>query len=1081
MARCEPALVVAPRAADRLAAALSWLNRHGRDDELVVVGHTSDAVTELVRRAADDHPAIFGWHRLTLPVLAWRLAAVSISTSGRALAGGLAREALCARVIDRACREGLLSSYEVIADRPGFSRALARTLSELAMAGLEPGDLADGSVAELGVLYRLYRDELASCGLVDRADVFAEAARMICSGQDDDAIVGRPTLLLDVPLRSRLERELVGALAVRAPTLLATVPYGDGRSQRGFEIATGVEAELRPVVGTGALARLQRHLFGGSPETLPLDDRVRLLSTPGESRECVEIVRAVLAQAEAGVTFDRMAVLLRNPEPYADHLVEAFERGRVPAYFSRGTVRPDRSGRALLALLACKADNLSASRFAEYLSLAVVPEPDAEGAPPAAAASGDGWQPPEHDMAALAAAVVPAVEPTPAAGDVALGAGLRFPRRWEQLLVDAAVIGNDRGRWARRLAGLRRQIQNEHDQLLVDAPKREALDHRLRQLDALERFALPLIDALAALPAEGTWGVWIEALSSLATRALRRPQRVLEVLTELAPMAQVSPVTLDDVMLLLGRKLAELVVRPETARAGKVLVASAEEARGMSFDVVFVPGLAEKMFPKKVAEDPLALDALRSDLSVDLEDNAARVETERLSLRMAIGAATKRVMLSYPRIDVERSRPRVPSFYGLEVLRAAEGTLPGFDELARRAESGAAERMGWPAPADAADAIDESEYDLALLDQLLRLPRAQTKGAARYLLNANVHLARALRFRARRWKMGSWTRADGLVRPEPSAKAALAEHALAARAYSPTALQQFAACPYRFYLSAILGLSARRDVAAVEELDALQRGRLVHEVQLRVLRDLQRRGELPLSPDVLATAQRRSDALLDEVASALSEQLAPAIDRVWNDAVEEIRGDLRQWLAQQAADPSWVPQHFELAFGLRASQETDAASITDPVMLGCGVSLRGAVDLVERRGDMLRATDHKTGRAWVTEGVIGGGRSLQPVLYAMALERLFPDRTIVGGRLYYCTTRGGFGDHLVPLDERARGAAARMMSAIGGAIDAGHLPAAPAEGACDRCDYISICGPREAQRTARKPPLVMLRRLREEP
>ena len=54
-------------------------------------------------------------------------------------------------------------------------------------------------------------------------------------------------------------------------------------------------------------------------------------------------------------------------------LEDALRRARIPAYFSRGTARPDPGGRAFLALLACAAEKCSASRFAEYLSLGQLP------------------------------------------------------------------------------------------------------------------------------------------------------------------------------------------------------------------------------------------------------------------------------------------------------------------------------------------------------------------------------------------------------------------------------------------------------------------------------------------------------------------------------------------------------------------------------------------------------------------------------------------------------------------------------------------------------------------------------------
>src|SRR6185369_9046919 len=94
------------------------------------------------------------------------------------------------------------------------------------------------------------------------------------------------------------------------------------------------------------------------------------------------------------------------------------------------------------------------------------------------------------------------------------------------------------------------------------------------------------------------WGDWLDALSALATRAIRRPERVLSVLAELRPMARVGPVDVTEVRLVLERRLSQLVVRPSGRRYGKVYIATIEEARGLAFDVVCIPGWDEKIFPQ---------------------------------------------------------------------------------------------------------------------------------------------------------------------------------------------------------------------------------------------------------------------------------------------------------------------------------------------------------------------------------------------------------------------------------------------------------------------------------------------------
>ena len=106
---------------------------------------------------------------------------------------------------------------------------------------------------------------------------------------------------------------------------------------------------------------------------------------------------------------------------------------------------------------------------------------------------------------------------------------------------------------------------------------------------------------------------------------------------------------------------------------------------------------------------------------------------------------------------------------------------------------------------------------------------------------------------------------------------------------------------------------------------------------------------------------------------------------------------------------------------------------------------------------------------------------MQPVLYALAAEKIFGGKTKVEcGRLYFCTSVGGFAEHVVLLDQSARTAALAVAETIRDAIGQPFLPAAPANRQCQWCDYRTVCGPDEERRMARKPkenlePLLTLR------
>jgi ATP-dependent helicase/DNAse subunit B len=603
-----------------------------------------------------------------------------------------------------------------------------------------------------------------------------------------------------------------------------------------------------------------------------------------------------------------------------------------------------------------------------------------------------------------------------------------------------------------------------------DETHRPHIERRLDQLSHLEVFALPLIDALDSLPKSASWGDWLDSLNALARMSLSATEPVLAILAELQPMSEVGPVTLDEVYDVLSEKLGLLRVEPPKRRYGHVFVASIEEAAGRNFDIVFVPGLAEGLFPRRALEDPLLTDEHRREVSPQLDTQDQRVARERMLLRTAAAAASKQLVVSYPRMDVTQARPRVPSFYALEAVRAAEGRLPGLREFEKRASKSAPSRLDWPAPADPADAIDDAEYDLASLGAALKLARAQAKGAARYLVQTNEALTRSLRSRGRRWR-AKWTASDGLVDPAPATLEALAQHRFTARSYSPSALQQFAACPYRFLLHAIFQFRPRESAVPLEQMDPLTRGALFHAVQFELFRELDRTGRLPISSDRLAKILDLADQTLDRIATKYEDDLAPAIPRVWKSEIEEVRTDLRGWIQHVAATGSgWLPTHFEFAFGLRPSQDRDVHSSPSEAVILNGIRVRGSIDLVERdtSRNVLRVVDHKTGKALQNRPqYVGGGAILQPLLYALAAEQLLGE-TVESGNLYYCTQRGDFSQVAIPLVPEARQRLARVLQVISDAIEGGFLPAAPQTGACAICDYTSVCGPYEEIRVKRK-------------
>ncbi len=949
-----------------MKSAVDFVREHARSHEVLVLAATIEAADDLVRRACDT--ALTGVHRFTPYRLAWVIAEPSLAGSSLTPVRGLGSLALAASVVHEVRAAGRLNYFAPIADTPGFPRALMRTIRELRLQGIgrEGAGRAGQAGPDLAALLGEYERQLEKRSLADEADVYAAAIARVRSG--GHALTGIPLVLLEFESATQLECDFLDALREQSRAVFYHEP--------------------EPAAAT-ALGSLQRHLFG-TEEVPPhdADDSFTIFSASTEALECVEIARRIRRAAGEGRRFDQTAIFLREPSTYQPLMEEALRRAGIPAWFARGAARPHASGRAFLILLACAQEDLSAARFAEYLSLDVAPRKLAVS-------------------------------------------------RCERVLADLEVSAG-RERWVRRIgAAIERYGDDPKFERLLEAA------HQLRE------FALPLIDALADLPRSASWGEWFAALGNLAEMALEEPDPVLDLLDELAPMADSGPAGLESVRLLLGDRLRSLDPEPPASRYGRVFVAPIENAPGMHFETVFVPGLCEGIFPKPVLEDPLLIDANKKLISADLATTGE--DRERKLFERAAKAAAGALVISYPRLDVLAGRERVPSLYVFEASRAAQGSARDLRRLHEEARAGAETQLAWPAPASPGAALDDIEYDLALLKEVFS---TKEDGGAAYLDTVSRTLLDVLRIRGRRWRK-KWRSADGMVDADMGTIKLLEQHLPSVRPHSPTSLQRYAACPYRFLLASIVGLRPLDRRQTYRRMEPAARGELFHRVVATALGKLSAADALPFRGEDLGKVYELLDRTLDGLTAEMEEEQAPESARLWKVDIEELRADLRGWAEQKAWDDAeWVPQAWEREFGK-----------DEPVVVLDGLQLKGAIDLVERHASgALRIVDFKTGR--VPEQIpvaTGGGQVLQPALYALAAEKI-TGAPVAAGRLHYATLRGNYQAIEIRNDERTHTGVRGLVHAIEEGIRSGFLPPAPVEDACKHCDYQPVCGPYEEER-----------------
>lgn len=1003
-----------------LAAAADFLTRHKKASGILIVSRNKLAADELVYR--NSHLGLAGVRRLSIEQLAQELSRKRLAEDGRTTATSLALDAITRKSIDAVA--GRLKYFGAVADAPRFSGAVLRTLRELRLEAIESALLAASGVAaaDLGLLLDHYAQELADFALADIALRLSIAKDVADEGKHH--LCGLPIILLCPGADHAAERNLLKSLIKKSPAVLGlSLQHEQTELEKILALAaTPLERPAR-----SCLENAQDNAFSLHTAAPRLrDESFDMFSASGEALECIEITRRIGEFVERGIVFDQIAILLRSPDRYQGVLEEALHRGSIPAWFSHGCRRPLPAGRAFLALLECAREGFTATRFLEYMSLGQTRRPNS--------------------------------------GENGETASVFAPALWERLIVDAAVIGG-KNRWQERLNGLLMSLSAKRASLDEES-ERDTLGRHIEALNTLIEFALPLIGLLEDLPARANWSDWLDRLQNLANESLNDPEPVNEVLRELEPLRTIGDITLDDVLTLFHDRLRSLRQPPFSARRyGRVFVGTANDAFGMAFDVIFTPGLSEGMFPRPIAEDPLLLNDARKQVSASLR--LARDEDERGLLRAILAAARTACICSYPRMDLLTGRARVPSLYFFEAARAAYGQIGDIRQMEGDARAGAETSAGWPAPKDQRDAIDAAEFDLATLRPALRQPHAPGLGA--YLTRVDGPLANALRARWLRWNEKDWKSPDGIVNIDLDAQLLLDQYSLRHKAYSPSTLQEFASCPYRFALKVIHGLRPMERPAMLQRMDPLIRGSLFHRAAYETIRRMTSAGLFPVTDENLASALRLLDEAVEQASAEYAAQYSPAIAAIWDSEVAMIKADLRGWLQSMTTDQDWQPVAGELSFGQPLDDAHDPQSITAPVKALGEFTFIGSIDLVERNGyGAHRVTDYKTGRLPYPEPeAVGGGSHLQPLIYALVAGAMLGE-PVTGGRLHYATMRGTYKSIFLGLNDFSKRTLLKVLDGIDAWIQKGFLPAAPKEDACLNCHYIPVCGPYEEDRTRNK-------------
>lgn len=377
-------------------------------------------------------------------------------------------------------------------------------------------------------------------------------------------------------------------------------------------------------------------------------------------------------------------------------------------------------------------------------------------------------------------------------------------------------------------------------------------------------------------------------------------------------------------------------------------------ARQKEYRVVFVAGLLERVFPMQVREDPLLSDwerkLMNGGMAHPLAERLPRQDIERFFFYTAVTRAKERLYLSCPRLDFE-GKESLPSFYLEEARELFGGRIPVISQNLSR-----------PFP-KIEEAITRRELEIAVAG-VLRDPSEPDPSVRKAADLLAGDPGSRERFLAALEPVEAKIRDEKILKGGPFAAAEM----------SPTRLETYGKCPFRYFAEKILKLKETG-----EDVRAMQKGNILHHVLQQYFDPHTKRDP---KETLEAFLRREMEEGLKKNPMTWAEPYEEELDR------RELFGMLKGFLEdemERLKSSFFRPRYTEHSFGDGATDDSPALKIeTD----AGEVKLRGRVDRIDTDKDRKFAVviDYKRSASLKTAS-LELGTALQLPLYLLAARK----------------------------------------------------------------------------------------------
>lgn len=1001
----------------------------------LVVAPAIGAGRELLRALARTCGGWSGLEVTTVRPLAVRCAAEWIAAEGVRALDGFEEEARFDEALDRALEEPRHRDFVELGEGVGFRRGARSTLLALRLTAVGPEALERADFESplrrslLATALRFHEEALLARREADIAGVLERATRALQRGAHLPA--DRILLLPGLGLRGRSGR-FVRALHARGAVVLPTDPVlgmdpPPGMLWRAGEVRSGLS---RLHEGTG---NTDDHLPLFVPPHTPT---VELFHAAGVHEELREVLRRVV---DGGHRWDEVEIATPDPGGYGPVLQTLCARLGIDTTFAVGLpVARTRPGRAVAAWFRWVAEDFPSAPLRRLLE------------------AGD--------------LVAPRRRP---ADSPHLARTLRSLR-----------IGWGRERYASLIGAALERARTANPATTRHTSAEEAArrrDLRIRDLESLNRL-MGRILATAPDPSRpasaadvarglGDFLALVEVESEVDRSALERLRATLERIR--ATLRR--PTRFTTAVAIVREHLDFRVPAPRAegrapwlSDGGALHLTDLEHAGLSGRPLLFIVGMDSGRFPAGDRQDPFLLDRERAAIDPELPRGEEQIHETEFRFASLLARARGTITVSYPAWLASEGRTLQPAAVVLQLFRFARGerTLGYGDLLAH---------LGTPVSRipQGQTALDADDVWLDALDA-----GGHFRDGARALRDRHDALDRGLGA-AEAPTQPEGSPHVGVVGTEGLAPGRLDPRAEGGPSLSASRLEALGSCPLRYFYANVLRVRPPDDPEFDLErwLGPAERGVLLHDV-FQAAVDLARTDALSFSSSAF---REQTFAALDRRVEQMRVELPPPGEAVFVGEVQQLRSDVRSFCAYLAASGLTPSDVVATEYGL-GDEEPVHLSLPG----GGNVRLRGRIDRIDRLPDGLRVVDYKTGSAWghdPADGVYRGGRRLQHVLYARALESAPPDGvqergSAPGGdgrprvrtvEYHYPTVRGENQTFDYPAAHLEGGM--ELVEKLLRLPASGRFPATDSPDDCTFCDYRVVCrhAPGESRSEATTP------------